>query len=85
MILNNSATENAQFHITSANGRESSFDVNASTYQEVDLSEYQSPFTVQVTVGGSTTDMINGLDESQCVSVYSSGETYQLSATSGAA
>ncbi len=84
MILNNMASEDAVYVITSANGRETNVTVNASAYQNVDLSQYQSPFSVQVTVGGSTTDMIYGLDESQCVSVYLSGETYHLSATSEA-
>ena len=84
MILNNMTSEDAVYLITSANGRETNSTMKASAYQSVDLSKYESPFSVQVTVGGSTTDMINGLDESQCVSVYSSGETYHLSATSEA-
>ena len=84
MVLNNSTTEKARYQITSANGREVSVDVNASTYQNVDLSKYQSPFSAQVKVGGSTTDMIYRLDESQCVSVYRSDETYALSGTSAA-
>lgn len=82
MILNNMATEEAQYQITSANGREIPVDVNASTYQNVDLSQNKSPFSAQVTVGSSTTEMIYRLDESQCISVYRSGETYALSATS---
>ena len=84
MTLNNSTKEKAQYQITSANGRETNVTVNASTSQNVDLSKYQSPFSVQVTVGGSTTDMIYNVDESQSVSVYRSGEIYDLSATSAA-
>ena len=78
MTLNNSTKEKAQYQITSANGRETNVTVNASTSPKVDLSKYQSPFSVQVRVGGSTTDMIYNVDESQSVSVYRSGESYQL-------
>jgi len=78
MTLTNSTTEKAQFQITSANGRETNVDLNASASQNVDLSMYQSPFSVQATVGASTTDMIYDVDEIQSVSVYRSGESYQL-------
>ena len=80
MILNNMALEEAVCVITSANGRETNVTLGGNLFNDVNLSEYQSPFSVQVTVG-STTEMINGVDESQCVSIYLSG-TYHLSATS---
>ena len=84
MILNNSTADTALFQITSANGREISADMNASTYQNVDLSKYRSPFSVEVTVGTTKTDMIYKVGVSQIVSVYRCAEGYKLSATSAA-
>jgi len=81
MTLNNDTKENAEYMITSANGRETSVGVRASSHRNVDLSKYQSPFSAQATVGSSTTEMLYGLDESESVSLSYNGESYVLSAT----
>jgi hypothetical protein len=82
MNLNNITEEKAKYQITTANGREVLFDVNASTFQIVDLSKYQSPFSAQVTIGSITSQMIYRLDESHCVSIYPDGKAYAVSSTS---
>ncbi len=74
MILNNQATEKATFQITSANGRETSVNVDASTEKNVDLTKYQNPFSVKVTISGNTTEMIYDIKDSQSVTA-----NYELS------
>ncbi len=81
MILNNTAYDEAVFKVTSYNGRETDVTLGGNLFNDVDLTQYESPFSVTVTIAGSTPDVINGLNENQCVSVYKSGENYNLGAT----
>ena len=63
MILNNTANYEAVFKVTSYNGRETDVTVGDNLFNDVDLTQYESPFSVQVVIAGSSPDVVNGLDE----------------------
>lgn len=78
MLLNNTTDEQVSITIGTSNGREVGANLNACSFQLIDLTRYRPPFNLTASIGDQTTETIMGIEEEQCVSLVIDGGKFIL-------